>query len=76
MRRGWGWLSEMWCVLSFGLPSHLLYVCLYQVEIGLLHDLGYAKSVATEPATSDDWEILVSALNPPRTRSCLREDMV
>ncbi|EIW52807.1 AAA-domain-containing protein [Trametes versicolor FP-101664 SS1] len=28
------------------------------VEIGLLHDLGYAKSVATEPATSDDWEIL------------------
>ncbi|OJT04218.1 Peroxisome biosynthesis protein PAS1 [Trametes pubescens] len=28
------------------------------VEIGLLHDLGYAKSVSTEPATSDDWEIL------------------
>ncbi|KAH9895808.1 AAA-domain-containing protein [Cubamyces lactineus] len=28
------------------------------VEIGLLHDLGYAKSVATEPVTSDDWEIL------------------
>ncbi|TBU28822.1 AAA-domain-containing protein [Dichomitus squalens] len=28
------------------------------VEIGLLHDLAYAKSVATEPATSDDWEIL------------------
>ncbi|CAL1715282.1 unnamed protein product [Somion occarium] len=28
------------------------------VEIGLLHDLGYATSVATEPLTSDDWEIL------------------
>ncbi|KAH9846022.1 AAA-domain-containing protein [Lenzites betulinus] len=28
------------------------------VEIGLLHDLGYAKSVATEPVTADDWEIL------------------
>ncbi|KAI8995209.1 AAA-domain-containing protein [Trametes punicea] len=28
------------------------------LEIGLLHDLGYAKSVATEPVTSDDWEIL------------------
>lgn len=66
----------MWCVLSFRLPSHLLYVCLYQVEIGLLHDLGYAKSVATEPATSDDWEILVSAPNLPRTRSCARGDVV
>ncbi|KAL7278137.1 hypothetical protein ACG7TL_008108 [Trametes sanguinea] len=28
------------------------------VEIGLLHDLGYAKSVATEPVSTDDWEIL------------------
>ncbi|RPD58266.1 AAA-domain-containing protein [Lentinus tigrinus ALCF2SS1-7] len=28
------------------------------VEIGLLHDLAYAQSVATEPVTSDDWEIL------------------
>ncbi|KAH9939712.1 AAA-domain-containing protein [Epithele typhae] len=28
------------------------------VEIGLLHDLPYAKSVATEPVTADDWEIL------------------
>ncbi|KAI0796078.1 AAA-domain-containing protein [Abortiporus biennis] len=28
------------------------------VEIGLLHDLGYASSVATEPLTADDWEIL------------------
>ncbi|KAH9840780.1 AAA-domain-containing protein [Rhodofomes roseus] len=28
------------------------------VEIGLLHDLGLAKSVATEPVTSDDWEII------------------
>lgn len=37
-------------------PSYLT----FQVEIGLLHDLAYATSVATEPATSDDWEILVS----------------
>ncbi|KAI0739475.1 AAA-domain-containing protein [Daedaleopsis nitida] len=28
------------------------------VEIGLLHDLAFAKSVSTEPVTSDDWEIL------------------
>ncbi|KAF5386195.1 hypothetical protein D9615_002287 [Tricholomella constricta] len=28
------------------------------VEIGLLHDLHWAKSVATEPLTSDDWEII------------------
>ncbi|KAF7794446.1 hypothetical protein EIP86_005580 [Pleurotus ostreatoroseus] len=28
------------------------------VEIGLLHDLSYATSVATEPLTADDWEIL------------------
>ncbi|RXW21326.1 hypothetical protein EST38_g4540 [Candolleomyces aberdarensis] len=28
------------------------------VEIGLLHDLGVAQSVATEPVTSDDWEII------------------
>ncbi|KAF8070403.1 P-loop containing nucleoside triphosphate hydrolase protein [Lyophyllum atratum] len=28
------------------------------VEIGLLHDLPLAKSVATEPLTSDDWEII------------------
>ncbi|KAH9485161.1 Peroxisome biosynthesis protein PAS1 [Psilocybe cubensis] len=28
------------------------------VEIGLLHDLPHAKSVATEPLTSDDWEII------------------
>ena len=30
-----------------------------QVEIGLLYDLGHATSVATEPLTADDWEILV-----------------
>jgi hypothetical protein len=30
-----------------------------KVEIGLLHDLGYAKSIGTEPLTADDWEILV-----------------
>ncbi|KAH8103921.1 AAA-domain-containing protein [Cristinia sonorae] len=28
------------------------------VEIGLLYDLGYATTVATEPLTSDDWEII------------------
>ncbi|KAG6920030.1 hypothetical protein DXG01_010098 [Tephrocybe rancida] len=28
------------------------------VEIGLLHDLPLAQSVATEPLTSDDWEII------------------
>ena len=32
---------------------------LFKVEIGLLHDLGYAKSIGTEPLTADDWEILV-----------------
>ncbi|KAF5345345.1 hypothetical protein D9758_008461 [Tetrapyrgos nigripes] len=28
------------------------------VEIGLLHDMAVAKSVGTEPLTSDDWEII------------------
>ncbi|KAI6007075.1 P-loop containing nucleoside triphosphate hydrolase protein [Pisolithus albus] len=28
------------------------------VEIGLLHDLSYASSVATEPITPDDWDIV------------------
>jgi len=32
---------------------------LFKVEIGLLHDLGYAKSIGAEPLTADDWEILV-----------------
>lgn len=31
-----------------------------KVEIGILHDLGYAKSIGAEPLTADDWEILVS----------------
>ena len=30
-----------------------------KVEVGLLYDLPTAKSVATEPLTPDDWEILV-----------------
>jgi len=30
-----------------------------KVEVGLLYDLPIAKSVATEPLTTDDWEILV-----------------
>ncbi|KAL1736307.1 P-loop containing nucleoside triphosphate hydrolase protein [Schizophyllum commune] len=28
------------------------------VEIGLLHDLPFAKSVGTDPVSSDDWEII------------------
>ncbi|KZT66890.1 AAA-domain-containing protein [Daedalea quercina L-15889] len=28
------------------------------VEIGLLHDLAFAKTVGTEPVTADDWEII------------------
>jgi hypothetical protein len=34
-----------------------------QVEIGLLHDMAVAKSVGTEPLTSDDWEIIVRQLS-------------
>jgi peroxin-1 len=34
-----------------------------KVEIGLLYDLPIATSVATEPLTPDDWEILVNAPN-------------
>ena len=34
-----------------------------QVDIGLLHDMSFAKSVSTEPLTSDDWEIIVSQPN-------------
>ena len=33
-----------------------------KVEVGLLYDLPIAKSVATEPLTPDDWEILVHVL--------------
>ena len=36
-----------------------IFIVYFKVEIGLLHDLGYAKSVGTEPLTADDWEILV-----------------
>ncbi len=31
-----------------------------KVEIGLLYDLSFAKSITAEPLTSDDWEIIVS----------------
>jgi len=34
-----------------------------KVEVGLLYDLPIAKSVATEPLTADDWEILVRVFN-------------
>jgi peroxin-1 len=37
----------------------LLSLTLSKVEVGLLYDLPMAKSVATEPLTPDDWEILV-----------------
>ena len=47
--------------------KHTLYVFLvvypFKVEIGLLYDLPTAKSVATEPLTPDDWEILVNAFH-------------
>ena len=33
----------------------------FKVEVGLLHDLTVAESVATEPVSSDDWEIIVCA---------------
>ena len=44
--------------------AQLLYSFLFvahtsKVEVGLLYDLPIAKSVATEPLTPDDWEILV-----------------
>ena len=46
--------------------KHALYASLipdpFKVEIGLLYDLPTAKSVATEPLSPDDWEILVNAL--------------
>jgi len=34
------------------------------VEIGLLHDLPVATSIATEPLSADDWEILVCFVLP------------
>jgi peroxin-1 len=33
---------------------------LWQLELGLVHNLPVASSVSTEPISSDDWEILVS----------------
>jgi peroxin-1 len=41
---------------------HLFFAHSTKVEVGLLYDLPTAKSVATEPLTPDDWEILVRAL--------------
>jgi len=40
-------------------PNIGIFIVSFKVEIGLLHDLGYANSVGTEPLTADDWEILV-----------------
>jgi hypothetical protein len=39
-----------------------------KVEVGLLYDLPIAKSVATEPLTPDDWEILVCMHDVPSKR--------
>jgi len=45
-------------------PSVPLFVAhTNKVEVGLLYDLPIAKSVATEPLTPDDWEILVCVFN-------------
>jgi hypothetical protein len=33
---------------------------LFKVEIGLIYDMAVARSVSTEPLTSDDWDIIVS----------------
>lgn len=41
--------------LTPGLTLHPL-----KVEIGILHDLGYAEAIGAEPLTADDWEILAS----------------
>jgi hypothetical protein len=37
-----------------------------KLEIGLLHDVPIAKSVNTEPLTSDDWEIMVHLMPTAR----------
>ena len=54
------------------------------IEIGLLHDLPVATSIATEPLSADDWEILVcfgffrnicsaaNTLELPASRSCMQ----
>jgi peroxin-1 len=43
-------------------PSNSLLTS-FKVEIGLLHDLPFAKSVSSEPLTADDWEIIVCFFN-------------
>jgi peroxin-1 len=30
-----------------------------QVELGLLYDLPYAKTVSTKPLSADDWDVVV-----------------
>lgn len=46
-------------IVSVAYPPSKLVLHVTQVEIGLLHDLGYATTVEAEPLTVDDWEILV-----------------
>lgn len=57
-------LSQDDVVCAFTLLFVSMWQILLKVEIGLLHDLPLAKSVATEPLTSDDWEIIVNSLIP------------
>lgn len=44
----------------------------------MLHDLAFAKSVGTEPVTSDDWEIIVGdrlRLDREISCSCLLQEL-
>lgn len=59
MRKAWVLLWVTWYVANSRFhPIHESSVY-FKVEIGLLHDLPSAQSVATEPLSSDDWEIIV-----------------
>lgn len=50
-------------IVSFNLQMLSSFMKLYsQVDIGLIHDLSTAKSVETEPLTSDDWDIIVNSI--------------
>ena len=49
--------KETWYEQSFRFFLFVAHIS--KVEVGLLYDLPIAKSVATEPLTADDWEILV-----------------
>lgn len=65
MHKTLGSYKETWYVavlhVTLTLHSHALVCSVPKVEIGLLHDLPLAQSVATEPLSADDWEIIVRA---------------